>query len=132
MAAGHTGGAVVCLGLAVLAGPAEAYYARNNFVVEQISPVQMVVYPRSGLNPIDAWCAVGDYVITMLDMPVATKIWRISEPPRKRGEGIVFSLTDEGAASTSGLNTLGEHPLYVTAAAGRAFCPQSILFWSGL
>ena len=124
--------AAILAGCLALASPAQAYYARNNFLVQQITPVRMEVFPRGGLNPIDGWCAVGDYVITMLNLPPATPIWLVSEPPRHRGESLIFSLSDEGAASTNGLNTLGEHPLYVTAAAGRAFCPQSLLYWSGL
>ena len=117
------------VGLVMLTSPAQAYVAFNNFTIREIAPGRFEVYPRGGLNPIDAWCAVGDYVMTVLSLPPATPIWRLSEPPRPRGASILFSLSAEGAASDSGLHRIDAEHVYLTAAAARAFCPASRQFW---
>ncbi len=118
---------------AVLApGPAAAYVAWNNFTILRIGADRFEVLPRGGLNAIDGWCAVGDYVITVLSLDPATPIWRISEPPRPRGASIVFSLGAEGAASANGLMQIGSSHVWLTAAAARAFCPQSLSYWQFL
>jgi hypothetical protein len=112
------------------AGPAQAYYAWNGFRIEAIGADRLQVYPRGGLTYVDGWCAAGDYVIALLNLPTTTRIWLISEPPRKAKETLVFSLNAEGAASTNGLNVFGDAPLYVTAGAARAYCRQSIEYWT--
>jgi hypothetical protein len=121
--------AAITTAVVIAAGPAQAYYAINHFFVRRISADRLEVFPRGGLTNIDGWCAVGDYVITMMSLPPATPIWRISEPPRHAGESLVFSLSPKGAATSNGLYQLGTTSLSVTAGAARAFCPESISYW---
>jgi hypothetical protein len=74
------------------------------------------------MGPSRAWCAAGDYVITILGLPSDTPLWRVSEPPRKPGKGIIFALSPEGAATTSGLFQFGDNDASLTAGAAQALC----------
>ncbi len=99
------------LSAAMLAGlaatPAAAFQAQNNFTVRQIDNTRFEVLSRGGLGASDAWCAAGDFVIRGLRLSRNTQIWRISEPPRRSGQSIVFSLSSEGATTTTGLASFG-------------------------
>lgn len=130
MGAIHRLGAVLVTVGALVAGPAQAYYALNGFRIEASGADQMVVYPRGGLTYMDGWCAAGDYAIALLNLPPATKIWLISEPPRKARQTLTFSFSAEGAATINGLNVIGDGPQYLTAGAARAYCRESIAYWT--
>lgn len=91
------------LAAGLAASPAVAWQSQNNFQVRQLDQNRFEVRSRGGLSNSDAWCAAGDFVIRGLGLSRNTTIWRISEPPRPSGQGIVFSLSPEGAASTTGL-----------------------------
>jgi hypothetical protein len=92
-------------GLAI--GPALAFQSRNNFTVRPIDNTRFEVLSRGGLGNSDAWCAAGDFVIRSRGLPRNTQIWRISPPPRRSGESIVFSLSSQGATSATGLASFG-------------------------
>jgi hypothetical protein len=91
------------LAAGLAASPAAAWQSTNNFTVRQLDQNRFEVLSRGGLSNSDAWCAAGDFVIRGLRLPRNTQIWRISEPPRRSGQSIVFSLSSDGAASTTGL-----------------------------
>lgn len=109
------------LAAGLAATPAVAFQAQNNFTVRQLDNTRFEVLSRGGLSATDAWCAAGDFVIRALRQPRNTPIWRISEPPRPRGQSIVFSLSSAGAASSNGLATFGGS-LSVTASHGQNLC----------
>ncbi|MCX7287981.1 MAG: hypothetical protein NTW20_10600 [Rhodobacterales bacterium] len=109
---------LVTVGLA--ASPALAFQAQNSFTVRQIDSTRFEVRPRGGLSNSDAWCAAGDFVIRGLRLPRSTPVWRISEPPRPSGQGIVFSLSSQGAASTTGL--VGSGGASASASHGQSLC----------
>jgi hypothetical protein len=90
-----------------LAFPAAAFQSQNNFTVRRIDNVRFEVLPRGGLSNTDAWCAAGDFVVRSLRLPRTTQIWRVSEPPRRSGQSIVFSLSSQGASATTGLIGIG-------------------------
>lgn len=96
---------LLVVGLA--ASPAAAFQTQNNFTVRQLDQNRFEVLSRGGLSNSDAWCAAGDFVIRSLRLPRTTQIWRISEPPRRSGQSIVFSLSPDGAASSTGLAGFG-------------------------
>jgi hypothetical protein len=96
---------VLAAGLA--ATPAAAWQSTNNFTVRQLDQNRFEVLSRGGLGNSDAWCAAGDFVIRGLRLPRNTQIWRLSEPPRRSGQSIVFSLSANGAASSTGLAGFG-------------------------
>ena len=98
------------LALGLTAAPASAFLSRNNLLVvpEGGNTFNIPYRGRSGDN--EFWCAAGDYVQNFLGLPGSTRIWRLSEPPRRRGEGIRFSLSPEGAASRTGLALFSSGP----------------------
>jgi hypothetical protein len=95
------------LAAGLAATPAAAWQSTNNFTVRQLDQNRFEVLSRGGLGNSDAWCAAGDFVIRALRLPRNTQIWRISEPPRRSGQSIVFSLSADGAASSTGLAGFG-------------------------
>jgi hypothetical protein len=109
------------LAVGLAAFPVTAATTENGYIVRQIDGERFEVLPKGGLSATDAWCAAGDFVIRFLRQPRATKIWRISEPPRGRNQSIVFSLSSEGAASTTGLSTSGGGAS-ISASHGQDLC----------
>jgi hypothetical protein len=106
---------------ALSAAPAHAYLAQNDLRVQgQGDRFEVLASP--GMGPSRAWCAAGDYAVVILGLPSTTPLWRVSEPPRKPREGIVFSLSPDGAASTSGLIQFGDTDASLTAGAARNLC----------
>ena len=105
----------------LFASPALAFQSQNNFTVRQIDSQRFEVKSRGGLGASDAWCAAGDFVISGLRLPRGTTVWRISEPPRPRGQSIVFSLSSDGAASTTGL-VGSSRDSSLSASHGEAMC----------
>ena len=95
------------LAVGLAATPAAAWQAQNSFTVRQLDNNRFEVLSRGGLSATDAWCAAGDFVIRSLRLPRNTQIWRISAPPRRSGQSIVFSLSSEGATNTTGLASFG-------------------------
>jgi hypothetical protein len=89
--------------IALLAAtPASAFLARNGERVEgTASGFTVLASPGQGAS--SSWCAAGDFVIRRLGLSRNTRIWRMDEPPRRQGQGVRFSLSAEGAATSSGL-----------------------------
>lgn len=113
------------------AGPATAYVAANGLLVRPETAETFIV-PFSGLSgDVDFWCAAGDYVNSFLGLPGGTRIYRLSEPPRPRGDGIRFSLQPDGSASRTGLSVFSaDGPQNsVSAAMARALCPPSFFIF---
>ena len=87
---------------------ASADFLAENRLVVVPGPGGTFSVPFRGESGASAfWCAAGDYVIRELNLPRGTRIYRTSEPPRRSGEGIAFSLSPAGAASSTGLATFG-------------------------
>lgn len=107
--------------LSLLASPALAFETRNGAEV-QGSAEHIEVQPTPGQASPESWCAAGDFVIRGLGMAGRTLIYRVSPPPRRGGEGVVFSLSPEGASERTGLLQIGVHDNAVTAAHAQALC----------
>jgi hypothetical protein len=106
------------------AAPAQAYIATNGLLVQPESATTFNVPFRGRSGVSEFWCAAGDYVRNFLNMPAGTRIFRLSEPPRRGGEGIRFSLSGEGAASSTGLSIVSSGPRgSVSASTAFALCP---------
>jgi hypothetical protein len=103
------------------AAPAHAYLAQNDLRVEGRSN-GFEVLASPGMGPSRAWCAAGDYVVVILGMPSTTPVWRVSPPPRKPGEGIMFALSAAGASTDTGLAQFGQTDATLTAGAAQALC----------
>lgn len=93
---------------ASLALPAQAFRAENDhMVVPQDGNTFLVPYRGESGAPA-FWCAASDYARRGLGASNDTRIYRVSEPPRRSGQGVVFSLDPTKAASKSGLLILGQ------------------------
>lgn len=102
--------AVALIALLAPALPAEAntsYIARNGMLVTALDNGNIVVPMRGRASTIDFWCAAGDFVNSKWGVRTTEILYRVSEPPRSSGQPIVFSLSPEGAASSTGLTIFG-------------------------
>jgi hypothetical protein len=90
----------------LLAAPVPAS-AANRLRVEPVNATTFDVLPRGETFEQDFWCNAADYATRKLGAKSATRIYRISEPPRRAGQGVRFSLDPAGKASRTGLNSVG-------------------------
>lgn len=98
---------LACTAALALSVPgAEAAVTRSGFRVNPIDANRFEVEFRAGFGESDYWCAAGEYASRMR-LPPAGRIWRISPPPRRQGQGVVFSFSPEGSAGRTGVMTLG-------------------------
>jgi hypothetical protein len=92
----------------VLAFPAHAFISSNRLSVQATGPDSFTVAFRgTATGDIDYWCAAGEFADRQLRASATAVIYRISPPPRRAGQGISFSMNGAGAASSTGLNTVG-------------------------
>jgi hypothetical protein len=120
-----TGTLLVSLALIIgLSSPSFAYKTQHGLIVQAMDDGTMYV-PSQGLTKEKSfWCAVGEYVQHGLHKPGNTRIYRMSEPPRRAGQGVLFSLNGEGAASYSGVAVVGSGPAgSLSANMASALCP---------
>ena len=82
--------------------------AGGGLQVQPVSPTTFDVLYSNNANIHDFWCAAGSYAARKLGARSTTRVYRISEPPRRAGQGIRFSLDPAGAASRTELNIIGE------------------------
>lgn len=105
-----------------LAAPASAFTAQNGLIVEPEGPASFTVPWRGKSGPADFWCAAGDYAIRKLHLSPAALVYRASEPPRRSGEAIRFTLRADAAASATGLAVLGASGAGLSAGHAQSFC----------
>ena len=117
--------AIAAAALLALAAPAQAFIAKNDLVVEA-RPDGSFEVPYRGLSGAsDFWCAAGDYVVRHLGLPPQTRIFRLSSPPRRSGQGVTFSLSSEGAKKTGLFLFSGGRS--ISASQARALCDAKTL-----
>ena len=105
-----------------LATPAVAFTAQNGLIVEPRGTDGFKVPWRGKSGPADFWCAAGDYAIRVLHLSPTDMIYRASEPPRRAGEPIIFTLNPEEAASATGLFTLFRKGGGLTVGHAQSLC----------
>jgi hypothetical protein len=117
---------VTVAGALARAAPAWSYVAANGLLVQADGEGTFNVPFRGLSGDTDFWCAAGDYVNNFLGMPGGTRIFRLSEPPRPRGQGIRCSLSAEGASEQSGLAIFSSDGPKgsVSASMAYALCPS--------
>ncbi len=103
----RAGLAVVFATLLASPASAELFLASNGMLVDAESPRRIVVPMRGRAAALDFWCAAGDYVAAKLNPPPRAVLYRNSEPPRRSGEPIVFSMDPADSASSTGILLLG-------------------------
>jgi hypothetical protein len=106
----------------LFAAPAQAFTASNSLEVTASGAAGFTVAYGGPSGPSDFWCAAGDFAIQKLGQQPSTRIYRVSEPPRRSGEGIRFSLDPESAAHSTGLLIVGAKGGSLTAAMAQSFC----------
>jgi hypothetical protein len=106
--------------LAALASPAAAFRASNGFDVTPTGPKEFVVEYEVTRNENRYWCAAGDFVIRGLGLSNKTRIYRASPPPRRRGEGITFTLDPAAAAKGGGVSSFSNDGRDGSVSAGHA------------
>lgn len=116
----------VLLALCLMATPAGAFTARNGLIVRPEGPDAFHIDWRGKGGATDFWCAAGEYAVRALHLPVTTTIWRASEPPRRSGEGVRFTLSADQAAGASGLALHWPKGAGVTAGHAQSFCEDRI------
>ncbi|SPH18680.1 hypothetical protein DEA8626_02222 [Defluviimonas aquaemixtae] len=109
---------------ALSAGPATAFIAQNGLVVEPEGGTAFHIPWRGKSSPADFWCAAGDYAVRVLHVRPGTTIYRASEPPRRSGEGIRFTLDPARAASSTGLVVYGTQGAGIAVGHAQAFCEK--------
>ena len=122
--------AVLAAGLGAFASPAAAFRASNGMTVAPADNGSFVVSAGSAQNrgATDFWCAAAQYAQRHLGLGAGDRVWRLSEPPRRRGEGIRFSIGSEGAASDSGVFRFGGQRADFSIAHATSFCEPVRLF----
>ena len=100
--------AALIVGSALAAAPVVALEARNQMTVTPLSQDTFRVEYQYVDNETAYWCAAGDYVQRVLGLPGKTPIFRASPPPRKRGQGITFTLDPAKAGGPTGISSFGE------------------------
>ena len=90
------------------ASPALAFDARNLLTVTPLGPDTFRVEYENVEYETTYWCAAGDFVERALGLPGKTPIYRASPPPRKRGQGITFTLDPAKAGGPTGISSFGE------------------------
>lgn len=112
----------------LLAAPAHAFVAPNRLPVQPTGsdPATFTVGYRGNANgDIDFWCAAGAYANSRLNAASTARIYRISPPPRRAGQGVTFSMNPAGAAGSTGLATIGGSDGSMTVASARQQCQVS-------
>lgn len=92
---------------AALTTPAEAFNSRNGMTVTDLGGGLFRVEYEARINETDYWCAAADYAERVLGANSKTRMYRASPPPRKRGQGITFTLDPAKSGGPTGISTFG-------------------------
>ena len=107
--------------LTLISSPAMAFQARNTVSVSGTAD-QITVAASAGQGPAQSWCAAGDFAIRALGLPNATLIYRVTPPPRRSGETVVFSTQAGGASEKTGLIVFGDQADAISAGFAQSLC----------
>jgi putative hemolysin len=122
--------AALALSLGLSAAPAQAWVAQNGLLVQPVNATDFFVPYRGRPAATSFWCAAGDYVIRRMGLPPGTRVFRLSAPPRPSGEGILFSLSPEGAQDR-GVLVWGSKDAGMSASLAQTYCANEVplFFW---
>ena len=123
----HALAAVAVVG-GLATSPAQAFVASNGLIVEQVNATDFFVPFRGRGAASSFWCAAGDFVVQRLGMSPATRVFRLSPPPRRAGDGILFSLNAEGAQDR-GVQVWGSRDAGMSASLARTYCANEVPFF---
>ncbi len=99
---------IIVLALALsIAAPAAAFNLTNRLKVEPLGGSDFAVGFTPRAADTDYWCAAGVHVTRRLGKDNRTRIFRLSPEPRKRGQGISFTLDKARSTGSTGITTFG-------------------------
>ena len=98
--------AIASLALA-LAAPVDAFTLGNRMQVTALGGPDFAVAFTPRAEETDYWCAAGSYVTRQLGLDSRTRLYRASPEPRKRGQGISFTLDRARGTGSTGITTFG-------------------------
>lgn len=107
--------------LTLLSSPALAFQANNNVYVSGTAE-KIFVASSAGQGASESWCAAGDFAVRALGLANNTRLYRVTPPPRRSGQGVEFSTQSEGASEKSGLIVFGDHDGGISAAHAQSLC----------
>lgn len=125
----------LCLALALClptAVSAQSIIAQNGMRATRVSETEIAVGPRIQARETDYWCAAGDFATRVMGLSNKTRIWRATPGPRRRGEGILFTLDPAQKAEGEGLSEYGSGPRDGSMSIGMAvgnYCRPFAPFW---
>jgi hypothetical protein len=96
--------------------------AASRLPVSPVTQTTFDVLPRGSVFEQDLWCTAGDHAARSLGARSTTRIYRISEPPRRAGQAVRFSLDPSGKASRTGLNVLGDDDGSLSVSSAKNQC----------
>ncbi len=114
--------AVAAVFAAVGALPAQAYLTDSGLSATGDAS-RIVVEFQAGFGDSEYWCAAGDFAISRLGASVVAPVYRVTPPPRKRGQGIVFSLSPEGTSARTGI-AMWPQESFIRAESARSMCSR--------
>ena len=79
-------------------------------VAQQVSPTEIAVPFDSGRLDTSYWCAAGDLAEQVMGLPGKTRLWRATPEPRRKGQGIVFTVDPDKRAENAGVFEFGSGP----------------------
>lgn len=111
-------------------GPVQAFVASNGLLVQQVNETDFFVPFRGRPAATSFWCAAGDFVVRGLDLRPGTRVFRLSPPPRRGGDGVLFSLSPEGAQDR-GVQVWGSKDAGMSASLAQTYCANEVplFFW---
>lgn len=93
------------LALVLTASPSWASYDR--LPITQNGPVDFTVGYFAGASLSNYWCAAAKHVTNTMGLPGKTRVYRLSPPPPRAGQGISFTLDASRSAGDTGISTFG-------------------------
>lgn len=115
---------------ALTVSPAQAFMASNGLWVQRVNETDFFVRFQGRPGATSFWCAAGDFVVRGLDLRPGTRVFRLSPPPRPAGEGILFSLSPEGAQDR-GVQVWGSKDAGMSASLAQTYCANEVpMFFS--
>ena len=106
-----------------LAAPAQAFNLSDRLRVTALGGADFRVEFAQRAEETDYWCAAGTYVRQRLGMSSKTRIFRLSPEPRKRNQGISFTLDKARSTGSTGITIFGGlQDGGLSAASASQFC----------
>lgn len=97
----------LAIALALVATPAAALFPGQQLRVTPGPEGDFTVRYAAQARLTDYWCAAGLHVTQTLRLADSTRVYRLSPPPRKAGQGIAFTLEAARSAGETGLSSFG-------------------------